>query len=120
MAIRVIVIKDRHSKPIIAYTDNDLQSLQAMVGGYIEAVNPGGNYCCLLVNEEGKMNGMKPNRVLYSADGRALDVLYGPIVIIGTSGSEFRGLTLRETDIWRGVTSRGDGDIPGTLHWWTE
>jgi hypothetical protein len=47
--------------PMMETLDNDLKSLQAFVGGYIEAytIAPGITVIC---NEEGRLKGLPPNR----------------------------------------------------------
>lgn len=78
---------------------NGLADLQALVGGNIDAVGWVFNDApTLYVNDEGKMNGMLPNRAIYVtaedagcqkwdggtwAEGEVLDILYGPIVAVG-------------------------------------
>ena len=46
-----------------------LESLQKAVGGYIEAVYPFTDELALIVNEEGKLNGLPLNRALRDEDG---------------------------------------------------
>lgn len=76
-----------------------LSDLQALVGGHIDAVGWVFNDApTLYVNDEGKMNGMLPNRAVYVtetevgcrkwdggtwAEGDVIDILFGPIVAIG-------------------------------------
>ena len=58
--------------------DNTLEAKQLLVGGYIECVYPekddGVVFIC---NEEGKINGMKPNRDI------GHDIIFGPFLIVG-------------------------------------
>ena len=76
-----------------------LADLQALVDGHIDAVGWVFNDApTLYVNDEGKVNGMLPNRAVYVtaedagcqkwdggtwAEGEVLDILYGPIVAVG-------------------------------------
>lgn len=64
------------SKPVHCTINNCLTNLQAQVGGYIEAFYPeaGG---VMIINEEGAVNGMKPN---CRVDGV---MLYGTILYAG-------------------------------------
>ena len=65
---------------------DELSTYQEMVGGYIEPITLGD--ICILVNEEGKMNGLPPNRRLGG------DILVGPMVLCGfTRDGEFASLT---------------------------
>lgn len=69
---------------------NTLKSLQAAVGGYIEAV---GLDCgaVLICNEEGKLMGLPANRRL---DG---DVIAGTFLVVGEADGEFCSLTDTDT-----------------------
>ena len=66
--------------PEVKEIGNDLQSLQAEVGGLIECISfPNG--CVVVCNEEGKLNGMPPNRRL------GMDIICGPFFVCDTSRS---------------------------------
>ena len=54
-------------KPKRIEIENDLEALQRAVGGYIEAVYPYEDPVALIVNEEGKLNGLLLNPMLASA-----------------------------------------------------
>ena len=57
---------------------NDLDALQAEVGGLIECISfPNG--CVVVCNEEGKLNGMQPNRRL------GTDIICGPFFVCDTT-----------------------------------
>lgn len=75
--------------------EGSLQSLQDLVGGYIEPVRlPGG--ICMIVNEEGKLMGLKPNFRLEH------DLIVGTVVFVATSGEDFCGLSVsQENFVWR-------------------
>ena len=55
----------------------DLASMQAVVGGLIQAVYPFQEQVALICNEEGKLLGLPPNRVLRDDKGRIYDVICG-------------------------------------------
>ena len=58
--------------------DNTLEAKQKLVGGYIEQVFlPKDDSVVLICNEEGKINGMKPNRDI------GHDIIFGPFLIVG-------------------------------------
>ncbi len=73
-------------KPYVKEIGNDLKSLQAEVGGLIQPVEIGGD-CLAVVNEEGKINGMQPNRWLGSDD-----IICGDFFICGDSAEDFCSL----------------------------
>ncbi len=64
--------------PAVKEIGNDLHSLQAEVGGLIECISfPSG--CVVVCNEEGKLNGMPPNRRL------GADIICGPFFVCDTT-----------------------------------
>jgi len=73
--------------------DDTLETLQKLVGGYIEAFYPFPDEVAIICNDEGKINGMDPNRPIYDEDGNMVDILFGPAIIVGISGEDFSSLT---------------------------
>ncbi|MDD3227616.1 MAG: DUF3846 domain-containing protein [Oscillospiraceae bacterium] len=73
--------------PAVKEIRNDLDGLQAEVEGLIECINlPNG--CVVVCNEEGKLNGMPPNRRL------GADILCGSFFVCGsTQGGDFSSLS---------------------------
>ena len=66
---------------------NNLDSLQAEVGGgCIECIDLE-NDTVLVCNDEGKLNGMEMNRRLGD------DIICGPFFLVGESGEDFASLT---------------------------
>lgn len=76
-------------KPKIRETATDIKSLHELVGGYFQAVCPWDDPVILVCNDEGKIEGMEPNRVLENEDGEALDVITGPFFLCGAGEEEF-------------------------------
>ncbi|WP_352416505.1 DUF3846 domain-containing protein [Oscillibacter ruminantium] len=72
--------------PMVKEIANDLNALQAEVGGLIECVYLDDG-CIAVVNEEGKINGMEPNRRM------GADIICGPFFICGDDGENFASLT---------------------------
>lgn len=70
-----------------------LEALQAAVGGYIEAVYPFDDPVAIICNDDGKFNGMAPNRALYSDDGEILDIIAGTFLIVGLTDDNFGPLS---------------------------
>ena len=71
---------------------NDLQSIQAAVGGYIQAVYPYEEPVALIVNEDGKLDGLPLNRALRDPDGDIYDVVAGKFFIVGLGQNDFTDL----------------------------
>ncbi|WP_317854265.1 DUF3846 domain-containing protein [Chakrabartyella piscis] len=78
-------------EPYMKEIESDLKSLQNEVEGLIEPIYmDDGNL--IIVNEEGKINGMEPNRWLGNED-----IIRGPFFVCGDDGEEF--VSLKEEDI---------------------
>ena len=62
--------------------DGSLESMQKLVGGYIEAIYPfEDSEICLVCNEEGKLEGLPLNRALYDTEGEIYDVIAGSFFV---------------------------------------
>ena len=71
---------------------SDLQSMQALVGGYIQAVYPYEEPVALIANESGKLDGLPLNRALRDADGDIYDIVAGSFFIGGLGQNDFTDL----------------------------
>ncbi|MDA3731363.1 DUF3846 domain-containing protein [Niameybacter massiliensis] len=72
--------------PQVKEIQNELAALQAEVGGLIECVYLEDG-CLAIINEEGKINGMEPNRRIEN------DIICGPFFLCGdTPDGEFTSL----------------------------
>ena len=71
----------------------NLQSLQEAVGGYIEAVYPFDDPVAVIVNEEGKLNGLPMNRALRDEDGDIYDIIHGTFLVAGLAEDDFGSLS---------------------------
>ena len=63
--ISVLLINPGES-PKMVEIDDTLEAEQRLVGGLIEQYMPFEDDVAIICNEEGKLNGMKPNRIIYS------------------------------------------------------
>lgn len=87
--------------PEIKEIGDDLKSLQEAVGGYIEAIYPFEDNVALICNEEGKINGASPNRLLmYDSDERCFDMICGPFLIVGLTEDNFGSLTDEQAELY--------------------
>ena len=76
----------------IAEIGGDLKSLQAAVGGWIEAIQPFDDPVALVCNDEGKIMQMPLNRALRGEDGKIYDAIAGPFFICGLGEDNFCSL----------------------------
>ena len=71
---------------------DDLRSMQALVGGQLEAVYPFEQPVVLICNEHGKQDGLPLNRALRDADGDIYDIIAGNFFIAGLGENDFADL----------------------------
>ena len=85
--IRVVICRpDEHAE--VAEIEENLRSMQAVVGGLIQEffpfhsdTDPRYDDVALIVNEEGKLMRMPPSRAVFDEDGHIQDVIAGPFFI---------------------------------------
>lgn len=78
----------------VAEIGRELEDLQQVVGGLIEpAYYLDDPNCCLVVNDEGKINGMPLNRAIYDKDGQMIDIIAGTAFICDCSTERFKSLS---------------------------
>ena len=87
-----VVLCEPRKKACVATINNNLYSLQQIVGGYIEAVYPFEDPVSIICNEEGKINGLELNRALRDGNGIVYDILAGTFLIVGLSDEDFTSL----------------------------
>lgn len=87
----LLVEPDRYPRPVEIGTG--LEDLQNAVGGYIEVVYPFEEPVGLIVNEEGKLDGLPLNRALRDEDGEIYDVIAGSFLVVGLTEDNFGSLT---------------------------
>lgn len=84
-----VVIKRPGQDPERAEIENDLKTLQGIVGGYIEHVSiykQGEEWFGMICNEEGKLWSLEANFKLYT------DIIRGAVVFVGHDGEDFGDL----------------------------
>ena len=74
--MKVIIVKP-FTNPYVANIKGYLESMQAVVGGYIQAIYPFDDEVALVCNEEGKINGLMPNRFLLNRNNGICDYICG-------------------------------------------
>lgn len=91
--LRALLVKE-NELPEEVEIQNNLSSLQKMVDGLIEYYYmPDIEDAVIICNEEGKINGMGPNREV----GR--DIIYGPFLIVGDDPDMGENRSLTEEQI---------------------
>ena len=90
--IKVLVVEPM--KPCeVREIDGSLETMQAIVGGYIQAVYPYRDEIALVCNEEAKLMGLPYNRPLTNDRGVPYDIVCGTFFLAGQGGEDFISLT---------------------------
>lgn len=89
--MKVLVVEPSKA-PYEQEIDSGLESLQAAVGGSIQAVYPYDDPVALVCNEEGKIMGLPLNRALSDDEGNIYDIIAGKFLIVGLGEESFDSL----------------------------
>ena len=92
--MRVIVVEPK-KKPMVQDIGSDLESMQKIVCGSIEAVYPFDEPVALICNEEGKLLNLPLNRALRDDAGNVYDIISGTFFVCAASpdSDRFEDLT---------------------------
>lgn len=88
-----VLLVEPHEHPKVIEARTGLEDLQQLVGGDIEVVYPFEDNVGLIVNEEGKINGLPLNRALRDEKGEIYDVIAGSFLVTGLTEDSFGSLT---------------------------
>ena len=80
--MKVIIVKPQE-KPVVAEIDSNLNAMQEVVGGYIQAIYPFEDPVSLICNEEGKLLGLPLNRALRVNEDTVYDIIAGTFFLCG-------------------------------------
>lgn len=89
-----VLLVEPEKYPRTVEIGTDLEDLQKVVGGYIEVTYPFEDNVGVIMNEEGKVNGLPLNRALRDDEGKIYDVVAGPFLVVGLTEESFGSLTL--------------------------
>ncbi len=101
MAKNALVITTAGEMSIIDLAENELATLQAKVGGWVQMVDLNDNLT-LWCNEEGKLEGLPLNRYateLWESVYGKTDIIVGDIVLTGGADDEGETLGLSDSKI---------------------
>ena len=89
--MRVLMVEPGKS-PYETEIEDGLESLQAAVGGDIQATYPFDDLVGLICNDEGKLMGLPLNRALYDDESHLYDIVPGNFLIVGLGEEDFTDL----------------------------
>ena len=107
--IRGLLVKEDKEPEVIEFPNN-LKSLQNLVGGYIEyCYLPEHEDVVIICNEEGKINGMGPNRDI------GHDIIFGPFLIVAENSEDGEDRSLTDEQISKYIKYFGKESIERTI-----
>lgn len=89
-----VVVKEPKKEPEIREIENDLETLQRIVGGRIEVVRmPFCDDIYIILDEEGKLKGYDPNILFWRRD-----VIVGTVIFVASTDEDFTDLNEDQID----------------------
>ena len=79
----IVLLFQPGEKPTLTEIDGTLESMQKIVGGYIQILYPFDDPIALVCNDEGKLLGLPLNRGLRDGCGQIYDVIAGTFFLCG-------------------------------------
>ena len=97
-----VLVVEPGKQPKLRTIPHTLQAMQALVGGPIQAVYPFEEPVALICNEEGKLEGLPPNRGLWDEEGTLYDVVCGTFFLCAAppDSEHFESLTDQQVKMY--------------------
>ena len=88
-----VLVVEPMKAPYVKSIPNELEDLQQAVGGDIEMTYPFEDEVGILLNGNGKFEGLPLNRALYDDHGQVYDAIAGTFLVVGLTEDDFTSLT---------------------------
>ena len=89
-----VVMVEPGKKAYVTEIDTGLESIYKALGCEVfQTFYPFEDAVLIVCDDEGKLNGARPNRAIYGDDGKITDIIYGKFFICDCSGERFGSLT---------------------------
>lgn len=100
-----VLIFEPGKKAKVQEIGNSLEAMQAVVGGYIQAIYPWEDEVALVCNDEGKIAGLPLNRLIFDDEGNLVDVIAGTFFICSApiESENFESLTEEQIIYYSGL-----------------
>ena len=100
--MRILVVEPER-RPEVREIDGSLESMQKVVGGWIQALYPFDEPLALVCNDEGKLMNLPANRGLRDEDGQIYDIVVGTFFLCGApaDSDHFTSLTPEQIERYR-------------------
>ena len=97
-----VVVVEPEKKPIVQDVGSDLESMQKIVGGSIQAIYPFDEPVALICNEEGKLLNLPLNRALRDDEGNVYDIISGTFFLCAApqDSDRFTSLTDQQAKMY--------------------
>lgn len=102
-----VLVVEPMKTPYAKEIAGDLASMQALVGGTIQALYPFEDRAALVCNDYGKLLNLPPNRFLEDDAGRPYDIICGPFFVVGLGEDDFKSLTAQQIKTYEEKYRRG-------------
>lgn len=89
--LHVLVVEPLKA-PYPADIPHTLSAMQAVVGGTIQSLTPYSDPVAIVCNDDGKLIGLEPNRILRDKYGSPCDYLCGTFFVCGLGEEDFASL----------------------------
>lgn len=103
--LKVLVVEPMEL-PVVREIGANLEDMQRVVGGDIQAVYPFDDAAAIICNEEGKLLDLPMNRALKDEHGLPYDIIYGTFFVAGLGDEEFVSLTEQQLRKYSDLYSR--------------
>ena len=98
--MRVVLVEPgKCARPV--EIEEDLHTMQELVGGTIQAVYPFDDPVALVCNDEGKLLGLPWNRTLTDDHGVPYDIVCGTFFVAGLKEDDFASLTEQQIEKYK-------------------
>lgn len=88
-----VLLVEPNEHPRVVEITTRLDDLQQAVGGDIQAIYPFDDNVSLIMNEEGKINGLPLNRALRDENHEVYDIIAGSFLVMGLTEDDFGSLS---------------------------
>ena len=100
--MRILAVEPER-RPEVREIDGSLESMQEIVGGWIQALYPFDEPVALVCNDEGKLLNLSANRGLRDKNGNIYDIVVGTFFLCGApaDSEHFVSLTPEQIERYR-------------------
>ena len=98
--MRILVVEPER-RPEVREIDGSLESMQEVVGGWIQALYPFDEPVALVCNDEGKLLNLLANRGLRDKNGQIYDIVVGTFFLCGAPADSDHFVSLTPEQIER-------------------